>query len=137
MISISKFAALSTAAIVLTACDGTWETDNTPKPTTATEKKVEAAKQATLEKVTPGQVVLHSGDIAGQNYTVIQDIKVSVNKTTAFHPSPTVEAVQAKLKNSAAKIGGNAVTNVNISDVKVSGFSWGTRTGTGTVVKTK
>lgn len=67
----------------------------------------------------------------------LADLDVAVNKTTAFHPNPTIEAVEAKLREDAAKLGATAVVDVKISDVKISAFSWGTRTGTGIAVKAK
>jgi len=83
---------------------------------------------------TPSQIVLHKGDV-NQSYKVIKDVKVTINKTTAFHPAPTVAAVEKKLREAAAEIGGDAVTFVTITDVRVSALSWGTRKGTGKVVK--
>ena len=68
-------------------------------------------------------------------FTVIQDISVAVNKTTAFNADPTVAQVEARLKESAAALGGDAVTNVVISDVRIGVMSWGVRTGKGTVVR--
>lgn len=60
---------------------------------------------------------------------------MAVNKTTVFNPDPTVSQVEQRLRKSAAELGGDAVINVVISDVKVRVASWGGRTGTGTVVK--
>jgi len=87
-----------------------------------------------MAPVAPSQVQVSEGDLAGQ-YTVITDLKVSVNKTTAFHPSPTREAVIVKLQEEAASVGANAVINAKISNIQVSAFSWGARTGTGTAVR--
>jgi hypothetical protein len=132
---ISKIVVTSVLALTLAACDGTWETDNVKKPTTAAEVTTQKAEVEAVANKTPDQITLHSGAIAGKNYSVIQKINVTVNKTTAFHPAPTVEAVQQKLREAAAELGADAVASVKISDVKVSAFSWGTRKGEGEAVK--
>ncbi|WP_371170666.1 hypothetical protein [Aliiroseovarius sp. 2305UL8-7] len=62
-------------------------------------------------------------------------MKVTVNKTTAFHRNPTPEAVIAKLKEEAAAIGANAVINAKVSEVQIGPLSWGVRTGNGVAVK--
>ncbi|MDK3017443.1 hypothetical protein [Pseudodonghicola flavimaris] len=67
--------------------------------------------------------------------TKLGDLKVTVKKTTAFHPNPTVEQVEAKLRSDAAKMGASRVVETEISAVEISPFSWGTRTGTGIAVK--
>ncbi len=136
MPSITKIAITCLLATTLTACDGTWETDNVSKPApsgTTASQTTTPAPAAQVAK-TPDQIVLHKGDVS-QNYTIIKDVKVTVNKTTAFHPAPTVAAVEKKLREAAAEIGGDAVTFVTITDVRVSTLSWGTRKGTGKVVK--
>jgi uncharacterized protein YbjQ (UPF0145 family) len=79
--------------------------------------------------------VVTSGDITDRPYQKILDLKVTVNKTTAFHPNPTSEMVIEKLKAEAALVGADAVVNAKVTDVTVSAFSWGTRKGTGEAVK--
>lgn len=115
-----------TAVLTLTACE-TWETTSLDTET----KKVE------VQPATADSVVLTSAAFDESKDTKLGDLKVTVNKTTAFHPAPTVEAVEAKLREDAAKLGATRVVNVEISDVEVTPLSWGTRTGTGVAVKEK
>ena len=110
--------------VPLAAC-ATWETsniDNNPP-------------EAAVAAITPGEVHLTSAAFDPATQTKISDLKVSVNKTTAFHPEPTVEHVEQKLREEAAKIGADTVVDTKITGVKVTPFSWGTRVGTGTAVR--
>jgi len=115
---------LGCACLTLAGCN-TWSTSN-----------VKANPPETVAApVTPATVTVTEGDITNRSYTKLSDLKVSVNKTTAFHPSPTREAVIAKLKEEAASIGADAVVNAEISDVQIGALSWGMRVGTGEAVK--
>lgn len=125
--TLKLIAALSLAAL-LGACSSTWEEDG------INNSGITAAAGAAR---TADQIELFSGKTASQEYTVIQEIKVAVNKTTVFNEDPTVTQVEARLRQSAAELGGDAVVNVVISQVKVRAMSWGGRIGEGTVVKYK
>lgn len=127
------------SVLALSACSGTWEEDgikNTrPEATSQTQSQVQAGAAAAPAPRTADQIQLYTGSTAAKPYTTVQDIKVAVNKTTAFNADPTVAQVERRLKASAAELGGDAVVNVSISDVQVRLMSWGGRIGTGTVVK--
>ncbi|MGX0974483.1 uncharacterized protein YbjQ (UPF0145 family) [Roseovarius sp. MBR-51] len=115
---------IGSVALSLAGC-ATWDTSNV-------EQNRPAAAGA---PVAPDTIVVTSGDITNRPYQKIADLKVAVNKTTAFHPSPTSEMVIEKLKADAASIGADAVVNAKVTDVTVSALSWGTRKGTGEAVK--
>lgn len=70
-----------------------------------------------------------------RSFTPITDIKVTVNKLTAFHPNPTEEQARKALREEAARHGADAVVNVVVSDVKIGLTSWGVRNASGTAVK--
>ena len=116
---------LSLAATVsLAACD-TWETTSLEP-----EEKIVEVSEATADAVTlPGSA------FDASKYVNLGALEVTVNKTTAFHPSPTAEMVQDKLREDAAKLGATIVFDVNISETQISALSWGTRTGTGTAAR--
>jgi uncharacterized lipoprotein YajG len=114
---------MGSATLILAGC-ATWETSNVKQSRPA------AAPAA----VSPDTVIVTSGDITDRPYEKISDLKVTVNKTTAFHPSPTPEMVIDKLRTEGASIGADAVINAKVSDVTISAFSWGTRIGTGEAV---
>ncbi|MCI2393688.1 hypothetical protein [Aliiroseovarius sediminis] len=132
---ILKSGIVLASVLAMSACSATWEEDGIKG--TQANASVQAQKTAAAPSApkTADQIQLFADSTAGQDYTVIQDVKVAVNKTTAFNADPTIEQVKERLKASAAKLGGDAVINVVISEVKVRALSWGGRTGTGTVVK--
>ncbi len=112
------------AALALSACD-TWATSNLPRD----------LPPQTSAPADPGSIVVTQDSMSGGSYTALGELRVSVNKTTAFHPAPTREMVIEKLREDAARLGANAVINAKVSEVRVSPLSWGTRTGTGTAVR--
>ncbi|WP_294611768.1 hypothetical protein [Roseovarius sp.] len=114
---------IGSATLILASCT-TWDTSNVKRSRPA----------AATASVSPETVIVTSGDITDRPYKKISDLKVTVNKTTALHPSPTPEMVVDKLRTEAASIGANAVINAKVSDVTISAFSWGTRIGTGEAV---
>ena len=119
------------ALLALAACDvqdGQYAVNNAGSTTAA------SAPAAQPASVTPASVQVFEGT-PSQAFTVVGPLDVSVNKLTAFHPSPTREAAIARLQEAAAKLGANAVINVSIGDVKVTPLSWGARQATGTAVK--
>ncbi|GAA3872801.1 hypothetical protein [Celeribacter arenosi] len=128
---VVKFGVVVGAVLAVGACSGAWEEDGLG----GIETKAPASMQVSRAPTPADEIQLFTGSSAARSFTVIQDIEVAVNKTTAFHPNPTVAGVEARLRASAAKLGGDAVINVVISDVKIRAFSWGGRTGSGTVVK--
>lgn len=80
-------------------------------------------------------VILIEGDITDKQYIVLGDISVTVNKTTIFHPDPTKEMVNTKLKEEAAKLGADAVTQIRYGTVGISMMSWGSLDGKGRAVQ--
>lgn len=91
-----------------------------------------AAKHAPTD---PAKIILTKQDITDRKYEVIQDIEVTVNKTTVFHPDPTPALVDEKLRADAAKLGADAVVLVSYGEVGVSLLSWGSLDGKGRAVK--
>jgi uncharacterized protein YbjQ (UPF0145 family) len=77
--------------------------------------------------------LITEGDLK-EPYTVIKDIKVTVNKTTVFNADPTKEQVNDKLRKDAAKLGADAVILVRYGTVGVSPMSWGSLSGSGRAV---
>ena len=126
---VSRTAIILVSSLTLSACAGTWEDDG------LRNAKAGAPGAAPVAAKSADQVQQYPGSTAAKPFTVIQDISVAVNKTTAFNADPTVAQVEARLKESAAALGGDAVTNVVISDVRIGVMSWGVRTGKGTVVR--
>lgn len=80
-------------------------------------------------------VILTEGDIVDKKYIVLGDISVTVNKTTIFHPDPTKEMVNVKLKEEAAKLGADAVTQIRYGTVGISMMSWGSLDGKGRAIQ--
>jgi uncharacterized protein YbjQ (UPF0145 family) len=86
-------------------------------------------------KTDPAAVIVTKEDITDRTYESLGDIKVTVNKTTLFHPDPTPALVDVELKEEAAKLGADAVVLVRYGTVGVSLFSWGSLDGQGRAVK--
>ena len=54
---------------------------------------------------------------------------ITVNKTTLFHPDPTREMVDQKLREQAYELGADAVVLARYGTVGVSFMSWGSLDG--------
>ena len=121
---LNKAVLLFAAATVLAGCNS-WSTSNIKQK----------APETVAAPVAPASVTVTQGDLAGKSYEKLSDLKVTVNKTTAFSKNPTEAQVIAKLQEEAASIGADAVINAEISTVQVTAFSWGSRIGTGEAVK--
>ncbi|MCB1339537.1 MAG: heavy metal-binding domain-containing protein [Pseudooceanicola sp.] len=119
-----KKLAIVFALLAMAGCD-TWETTSLPREARASEVPA---------SVNPATIRIVEGPMPAGSYRKLADLRVTVNKTTAFHPNPTREQVIDKLRTDAAKLGADAVIDVAVSEVQISAFSWGTRTGTGTAV---
>ncbi len=117
------------AAVLLSACS---DFEN-GQYTTSTPSSVKATAQATQTRP-PEEIELFAA-APPQAYTVLGPLKVNVNKLTAFHPNPTVADAEERLRREAAKLGADAVINVSIGEVRVTGMSWGARRATGTAIK--
>lgn len=118
---------LCTALAFSVAGCNTWSTTNIEQ----------GARKAPVTTTQVSQVVLSAAPYNPAKQEKLQDLKVAVNKTTAFHPEPTVEMVQQKLREDAAKLGADSVMEVKITEPQISFVSWGTRYGTGIAVKSK
>ena len=114
-------------AFSLNACSESWEESGLYQNSVP----IAASQGITL----PKDIELFVGATADQPYDILREVKVAVNKTTAFNIDPTVAQVETRLRETAAYLGGDAVINVLISDVKIRFVSWGGRTGTGEVIK--
>lgn len=125
--SIFGFAVV--AALGLAACDqggGSWGYSRTGS--------VDPAKR--FAPTNPTQVmVIQSGEKPARNFVVISKVEATVNKTTAFHPSPTVEAVTERLKADAAQLGADAIMDVVIGNTHVGALTWGSRNGNAVAIK--
>lgn len=86
-------------------------------------------------KSDPTAILVTKEDITDRKYESLGDIKVTVNKTTLFHPDPTPALVDVQLKEEAAKLGADAVVLVRYGTVGVSLFSWGSLDGQGRAIK--
>lgn len=77
-------------------------------------------------------IEIHEGPPA-RAYTSLGPVKAKIGAKTALSKAPTVEAVNAKLREEAAKLGANAVINVEHKR-GVSAMSWKALTATGEAV---
>jgi hypothetical protein len=102
---------------------------NTPQ---SASTSVETPKVAATN---PASIIVTKEDITDRKYTVLGDIKVTVNKTTLFHDDPTPALVDEELKSKAAELGADAVILIRYGTPGVSLFSWGSLDGQGRAVK--
>ncbi|WP_333802931.1 hypothetical protein [Sulfurospirillum sp.] len=112
-------------SLLLSGC-ATWSQSEVLNPNTAVRE---------IKQVTPEQVKLTEGDITNRPYISLGDLSVTVNKTTIFHPEPTREMVDSKLKEEAAKLGADAVIYVRYGTVGISALSWGSLDGKGRAIQ--
>lgn len=75
------------------------------------------------------------GNIVDKRYALLGDIAVNVNKTTAFHPNPTTEMVNDRLKEKAHELGADAVIFVRYGKVGMGLLSWGSLEGKGRAIR--
>ncbi|TDE36643.1 hypothetical protein [Antarcticimicrobium sediminis] len=121
---LKKLILAGVIVLPVAACD-TWDTTNIDRD----------LRKAPVEAVRAEQVELTSAPFDAAHQQKLADLKVTVNKTTAFHPAPTVAMVETKLREDASKLGATKVVDVRISEPQISALSWGTRTGSGVAVK--
>lgn len=120
--------AIATAllALGLSGC-ATWSTTQVDRSTAETATSLEAKS--------PEEVKIYETDVAGRRYESLGDLNVTVNKTTIFHPNPTREMVEAKLREKAAELGADAVIFATYGNVGVSFMSWGSMDGRGRAIR--
>jgi hypothetical protein len=114
------------AVVALSGC-ATWSTSSVDTKNVS----VTTLAQPTMTE----KVQLSDGDIANRKYSSLGDITVNVNKTTIFHPEPTKELVNIKLREKAAELGGDAVIFVRYGNGGISLMSWGSLEGKGRAIK--
>lgn len=112
-------------AVVMTGC-ATWNTSEIANVRPTVQKMVVTEAK---------DIILVEGDITDKKYIVLGDISVTVNKTTIFHPDPTKELVNVKLREEAAKLGADAVTQIRYGTVGISMMSWGSLDGKGRAIQ--
>ncbi len=122
---MSKLIPITLSILMVAGCSNSWETSNLDPQ----------HRKAPISPIQAASVALSSEPYDPNVHEKIADLKVTVNKTTAFHPEPTVALVEERLRTDAAKLGASKVVNVEISDSQVSFVSWGTRRGSGVAVK--
>lgn len=141
-------ALLLASALALGACSGSWSTTEvktsggekpaaTPTASVSEEQAAPSKSHAVpeSERTPVSDILLTKEDITDRKYTTVADLTVTVNKTTIFHPNPTPEMVDQKLKEEASEIGADAVILVRYGTVGISFFSWGSLDGQGRAVK--
>jgi len=87
-------------------------------------------------KVYPNDVYITSKDI-DEEYVILGKLKVTVNKTTIFHPDPTKELVNLELQKKASEVGADAIIKVIYDGPRITGLSWGTMDGVGEAIRYK
>lgn len=112
-------------AVVMTGC-ATWNTSEIANVRPTVQKMVVTEAK---------DIILVEGDITDKKYIVLGNISVTVNKTTIFHPDPTKELVNVKLREEAAKLGADAVTQIRYGTVGISMMSWGSLDGKGRAIQ--
>lgn len=95
-IKMNKVAIILTvmAATTLGGC-ATWSTSSIEN---APESHPQAVKVNTASKTPMSEIQITEADITERPYKSLGDISVTVNKTTLFHPDPTREMVDQKLR---------------------------------------
>lgn len=113
--------------LIVSGCAATRSSSNVSLPDTS------PAETSSPTIVT--DIFLTQDDILDRNYESLGDIEVSVSKTTVFHPDPTNEMIDEKLREEAAELGADAVILVRYGTVGISAFSWGKLDGNGRAIK--
>lgn len=139
--NLFRYTAIFSVTLLLGACS-TWSHSEV-KPTTSAGGGAPAAQSqsasvpaaAAAAQTDPAAIIVTREDITDRQYKSLGDIKVTVNKTTLFHPDPTPALVDKELKEEAAKLGADAVVLVRYGTVGVSFMSWGSLDGQGRAVK--
>ena len=134
MKTTKKTALILTAVTLMLSGCATWSTstvDNAGK-----DAQTATATTATSRRPTPlNQITITDNDIVDRQYASLGDITVTVNKTTIFHPEPTREMVNVKLREKGAELGADAVILVRYGSGGVSLWSWGSLEGKGRAIK--
>jgi hypothetical protein len=114
------------AAVALSGC-ATWSTSSI-------DRQGDIPRGA-LRPTVAENILLSEQDEVVKKYVALGDITVNVNKTTIFHPNPTKDLVDLKLREKAATLGADAVILVRYGNGGVSLMSWGSLEGKGRAIK--
>lgn len=126
---LSSLGLATLAAAFLSGC-ATWSTSNVDS--SGADVKVTTEQS---QKKNSSDVLLTDGDMPGRKYASVGDVTVTVNKTTIFHPDPTREMVNEKLREKGAELGADAVIFVRYGNGGISFVSWGSLEGKGRAIK--
>lgn len=125
-----KFLLLLASVSVLAGC-ATWSTSNVDSKAAETNSTT-----AALTMKTPvSSIQVTDADVVDKKYVSLGDITVNVNKTTLFHPNPTPEIVNERLKEKAYELGADAVILVRYGQGGIGLLSWGSLEGKGRAVR--
>jgi hypothetical protein len=119
--------AMAVPLLALGGC-ATWSTSSVDT------SRADAKATATASKAA-SEIILTDADIVDRKYQSLGDIAVTVNKTTVFHPDPTREMVNEKLREKGAELGADAVILVRYGNGGISLMSWGSLEGKGRAIK--
>ncbi|GKT23014.1 hypothetical protein AVHM3334_10270 [Acidovorax sp. SUPP3334] len=121
--------AVIATSLFLSGC-ATWSTISVD----TNNADVKTATAATAKRA-PTDITLTDGDVVDRRYQSLGDVTVTVNKTTLFHPEPTRELVNEKLREKGAELGADAVILVRYGNGGISMMSWGSLEGKGRAIK--
>ena len=99
------------------------------------EGEQDALQQGTVQPTQTNKILITEQDITDRPYTFLGDVTVTVNKTTIFHPAPTRELVNKRLREEGAKLGADAMILVRYGEGGITPMSWGSLQGKGRAVK--
>jgi len=103
--------------------------------TSSVDTGAAASSTATAQPTPYDKILMIEGDSPDRKYSSLGDVTVTVNKLTVFHPAPTKEMVNRKLKEEAAKLGADAIIFVRYGTVGMSLLSYGSLEGKGRAIK--
>jgi len=113
-----------------------WSTAQvTPAGQSTQPTSVSDSTTQTAYAVNSSGIELVEGDLQGRRYEVLGEVSVTLNKLTIFHPDPTREQAAQRLREEAAKLGADAVINVEIGEVGLGLLSWATRDARGQAIR--
>jgi uncharacterized protein YbjQ (UPF0145 family) len=129
-VKIQKIFFATTIVVFISGC-ATWSTSSIDQK----GAEIQINKQDVIIKKSPSEIYLTDQDVADRTYKSLGDITATVNKTTIFHPNPTREMVNEKLKKEASELGADAVILIRYGDGGISLMSWGSLEGKGRAIK--
>lgn len=94
-----------------------------------------SAAAGAVAKRAPTSVMVTEDDITNKKYVSLGDVTVSVSKNTLFDSDPNRAMVKAKLQESAAELGADAVVLARYGAVGMTLWSYGSMEGKGRAVR--